>query len=38
MVSTKLPVYAGEDIISGRVDVHTRKRIEHLGLRVELLG
>ena len=36
MVSTKIPVYIGEDIISGKVEVHTRKRVDHMGLRVEL--
>lgn len=34
----KLPVYKGDDKISGRVEVRSRKKFEHMGIKVELVG
>lgn len=36
----KLPVYIGDDDISGTIDVKLSKgkKLEHLGIRVELIG
>ncbi len=38
--TVELPVYNGNDIISGKVEVlvPAGKKIEHLGIKVELLG
>lgn len=37
-VTTKIPVYRGDDKISGRIDVRSRKKFEHQGIKVELVG
>lgn len=35
----KLPVYTGDDDISGNIDIKIKgKKLEHLGIRVELVG
>lgn len=36
--ATKIPVYKGDEKISGKVDVRSRKRFEHMGIRLELIG
>lgn len=35
---SKIPVFKGDDKISGRVEVRSRKKFEHLGIKVELVG
>lgn len=38
LVSTKIPIYKGEDKISGKIDVRSRKKFDHNGIKVELIG
>ena len=34
----KYPIYIGDDKVSGRIDIRTKKKFEHLGVKIELVG
>lgn len=38
VTSAKIPIYKGDDKISGKIDIRSRKRFDHMGIRVELIG
>jgi len=38
VTSQKLPLYIGNDKVTGRIDIHSSKKFDHMGIRVELIG
>jgi vacuolar protein sorting-associated protein 26 len=38
VTSQKLPLYTGSEKVTGRIDIHSAKKSDHMGIRVELIG
>lgn len=36
--SQKLPLYIGDEKVSGKIEVRTKKKFDHMGVKVELIG
>ena len=34
----KLPLYIGDEKVTGRIEVRTKKKFDHMGIKVELIG
>ena len=34
----KLPIYGGSEAVTGTVTINTKSKIEHIGIKVELIG
>ena len=38
IIITKIPIYKTEEKISGKLDISSRKKFDHLGIKIELIG
>ena len=38
MEVTKIPIYKGDEKISGKIDISSKKKFDHMGIKVELIG
>ncbi len=37
-ITQKLPLYVGDEKVSGKIEVRTKKKFDHMGVKVELIG